>query len=334
MVTKPAPLAAVLAAAAALLLFPRAAAAQTAKSDITTVGAPPVAQGGQGSGPGAVDVKDRPLKEQLRTAAQSIQASRFDAGLDKVDLLLQKRGEMSPEDLASVLYMRAFCLYQLEREGEAEAPVREALRLRPGMTPALDLLIPILMHQKRYPDAEQAVTEDLQATQDPQKRVPLLLDLAAALRGQHQDQEALAPLEEAHRLLPDDADASARLADLFTILGRTADADQLLGANLPPEQAAALRFNMAATLMKLEKWPEAEAQFRRALDIDPRMAPAHRYLAETLLRQGNRKDAVAELEAYLSAAPDAPDAATVREDLGNVKRDLGQAAAPRPAKPR
>jgi tetratricopeptide (TPR) repeat protein len=298
-----------------------------------TLGAPPVAQGGQSTAPGSVDVKDRQLKEQLKTAVQAIQSNQLDAGLAKVDELLQKRGEMSPDDLASVLYMRAFCLYQLKREQEAEAPAREALQLRPGMTPAMDLLVPMLMHQKRYPEASQLLAADLQQTQDPQRRSPLLLNLAVALREQNRDQEALAPLEEAHRTAPEDANISAQLADLYTVLGRTADADQLLGPNLPPAQAAALRFNMAASLMKSKKWPEAEAQFRRALEMDPHLAEAHRYLAETLIRQGKRQEAVAELEAYLAAAPDAPDAATVREDIKNMKVDLGQAAAPRPAKP-
>lgn len=293
---------------------------------------PPPAQQQQAAGPtGAIDVQDAQLKQQLRAAVEAIQANNFDQGLVLVDGLLEKRGDMKPEDLASVLYMRAFCLYQLKREADAEPALVEALKLRPELVPALDLLGPIYVHQKRYAEAQDVFQKDAAQTEDPVRKSQLLLNLGLVIREQGKDADAVAPLEQAKQLAPDDANIIVQLADLYTALGRGAEAEQLMGgSNLPPEQAAVLRFNMAVAFMKAKKWAEAEGQFRKSIELNPQMPEAHRYLAECLLRTGKRAEAVTELEEYLKLAPNAADADVVKTDIKNIQIDLKQPAAPAP----
>ncbi len=300
---------------------------------VIAMGPPPAQQQAAGQ-PGSIDVQDAALKQQLRAAVEAIQANNFDLGLTTVDGLLQKRDAMKPEDLASVLYMRAFCLYQLKRETEAEPALTEALKLRPDLVPALDLLGPIYVHQKRYAEAQDVFQKDVAQTEDPAKKSQLLLNLGLVLREQGKDADAVAPFEQAKQLAPDDPNVIVQLADLYTAMGRGQDAEQLMGgSNLPPDQAAVLRFNMAVAFMKAKKWAEADAQFRKCIELNPQMPEAHRYLAECLLRTGKRAEAVTELEEYLKLAPNAPDAETVKTDIKNIQIDLKQPAQPA-AKPK
>lgn len=52
-----------------------------------------------------------------------------------------------------------------------------------------------------------------------------------------------------------------------------------------------------------QEWPQAEALFRRATEIEPRNSQAWRFLADTLLAQGKRDAAVAALLSAISADP-------------------------------
>ncbi len=300
--------------------------------DVTlTVGAPPkVVQEGPAD-PNTVDVKDAALKRQLFGAVEQIQGDKFAEALTTVDALLEKRGEMLPEDLASVLYMRGFALFRLDRLADAEAPLQEAVKINPKFTAAFDLLSNVYIQLKRYPEAAATLRADLDQTTEAARRAPLLLNYALALREQKKDAEAIAPLEEARGIAPDDATILVQLADAYMAVGRDADAETLLGgaANLPPAEAAALQFNLGATLARTKKYEAAEQHFRKALAIDPNLAAARRYVGETLLSQGKKAEAVAELEAYLAAAPTAADAADVKAIVDALKKEAAGAAKPK-----
>ncbi len=292
---------------------------------VLTIGPPPQKQATQ-AGPGdpnALDVKDAELKKQVFGAIEQIQNNQFAEGLATVDGLLAKRADMSPEDLASVLYMRGFALYKLDRGPEAEAPLKESIQLNPKFTSAYDLLSQIYIGQKKFAEASEVLRADLEQTQDPNRRAPMLLNYALALREQKRDADAVAPLEEAHSLSPGDATILVQLADTYMAAGRNEDADKLLAtaADLPPNEGAALHFNMAATLARAKNYVGAEQHFRKALELNPQLVEARRYIGETLLSQGKRAEGLAELEAYLAAAPNAPDAADVKSIVDALKKE-------------
>jgi tetratricopeptide repeat protein len=64
-----------------------------------------------------------------------------------------------------------------------------------------------------------------------------------------------------------------------------------------------------------EQLARAEAKFRRALELDPSLAPARRGLGETLLHRGDAAGGKAALAEYLAQNPGAPDAKRVAKLL-------------------
>jgi tetratricopeptide (TPR) repeat protein len=56
-------------------------------------------------------------------------------------------------------------------------------------------------------------------------------------------------------------------------------------------------------LMRAKKWPEAEAQFRRAIELEPYFALPYFNLAVALDNQGKKDEAVAGYRDYLARAP-------------------------------
>lgn len=299
--------------------------------DIVLTMGPPVqaqaASADQGtSGPGKIDIR---LKE-LNEAKQAIEGNDYTAALVKLDDVLSKRADMKSEDVAAALYLRSFAQLKLNHHAEAEAAAAEALSLNPQLIPAMDMLWNAQIALKEFPKASETLAKELDAVKDPGQRVPLLYNLALALREQNKDNDALAPLEEAHRLAPDDANIVVQLADLYTSLGRAQDAEKMVGANLPPDQASVLHFNMAAVLLKKKQWPAAEDHLRKALELNPQLADAHRYLGVAFLSEGKPQDAITEYEAFLKDAPNSPDAPAVKEDIVNIRKAMEAQKAQQP----
>jgi tetratricopeptide (TPR) repeat protein len=297
------------------------------------VGPKPAPQAASSEASGAVDIKDRELKAKLREAVNSIQAGSYADGLAEVDKVLEKRDDIKPNDLPSVLYMRGFCLYQLKRESEAEPPLKESVALDPKFDSGWDLLARLYIRQKNFAGTADAFGKELTLVAEPERRAPLLYQQALALRELQRDAEALPLLEQANKTIPADTDIVIQLADLYSAAGRNAEAEQLItSANVPPEQASVLQYNIAAAAVKRKQWDDAEAHFRKALELNPGLGEARYHLANVLINANKRADAVKELEAFIAADPNAPLAPDAKVLLDAIKRDL--ASKPAPAAPK
>jgi tetratricopeptide (TPR) repeat protein len=78
-------------------------------------------------------------------------------------------------------------------------------------------------------------------------------------------------------------------------------------------------YNQGVSLWNAQKMPEAQAQFEKAVKLDPKMAEAYYYLAMTLVNQNKIPAAKPNLETYLKLAPDGPNAATAKAILASIK---------------
>ncbi len=106
-----------------------------------------------------------------------------------------------------------------------------------------------------------------------------------------QGRDALAALEKAAELLPDDAEAQG---------------------------------NLGAALHDLGRWREARPRLQRALQLNPRLREAHRHLAAACVGLGDFEAAVAVLRTALALDPADVETAT---RLGNALRDVGDLRA-------
>ncbi|HZF79003.1 MAG TPA: tetratricopeptide repeat protein [Rubrivivax sp.] len=107
---------------------------------------------------------------------------------------------------------------------------------------------------------------------------------------------------------PDDAYARASRAHLHAQAGRLqdaiADTSRLVGTH--PTRSAADWFNFAFLLEKADRLEDAEAAFRRAVEIDPKLDRAWYGLGLVLIRQQRLDDAMVALKRNTELQPMSP----------------------------
>ncbi len=129
--------------------------------------------------------------------------------------------------------------------------------------------------------------------------------LGVALLQQGRAEAAVAPLREAARLLPDDAETQGNLGSAFIELGLWDDAEAPLrrAAKLQPN-VASVRARLGDALCVLHRFPEAEVEFRSAVALRPDLAHAHFGLGRALSEQERLEEATASYREALSLQPD------------------------------
>jgi tetratricopeptide (TPR) repeat protein len=98
------------------------------------------------------------------------------------------------------------------------------------------------------------------------------------------------------------------------------------GLSFNPENAM-ITFHLGGTLTKKGDLESGVRFLQAALEMDPRIVDAHKFLAYAYRRRGQLKEAVDELSIYLRLQPNAPDAARVGKDLQDFRAQL-QASSP------
>jgi len=144
--------------------------------------------------------------------------------------------------------------------------------------------------------------------------------LGAAL--QAQGKNALAAMEKAAKLLPNDAEAHSNLGNALTRHGQLEDAvvSYRRALKIKPDYFEA-HSNLSNALKDLGQLDDALASCRRALSIKPDLAAAHNNLGNILKDLGQLDDAVASYRRALAIKPDYVEA---HSNLGNVLREIGQ----------
>lgn len=144
--------------------------------------------------------------------------------------------------------------------------------------------------------------------------------LGAALRMQGKDN--LHALQNAARLLPDDTEVHYNLGNTLRGLGRPdeAEASYRRALQIKPDYIAALS-NLGNLILEQGRLDEAEVSYRQALQIKPDLAEVH-YNLGNILRGLVRPD---EAEAsYRQALQIKPDYAEASNNLGNVLQGMGR----------
>jgi predicted O-linked N-acetylglucosamine transferase (SPINDLY family) len=146
--------------------------------------------------------------------------------------------------------------------------------------------------------------------------------LGAAFKQLGRSAEALAPMQKAAALAPEDANAHNNLGAVLQDLGRLdeAAASLELALQIDPGNAQA-HSNLGVTLQALGRLDEAEASLLRALKIQPDLADTHNNLGNTLKALGRLNEAEA---SYRRALQLNPGNAEAHYNLGITLHDLGR----------
>ncbi|MBI5429637.1 MAG: tetratricopeptide repeat protein [Nitrosomonadales bacterium] len=146
--------------------------------------------------------------------------------------------------------------------------------------------------------------------------------LGAVYKQMGQSANALAPMQQAVALLPNDANAHNNLGATLQDLGRPEEASACLmrAIKIKPDFAQA-HYNLGVCLQKLGRLGEAETSIRRALQIKPDFADAYNNLGIILHDLGRRDEAEASFRRALQINPDC---ANVHSNLGTTLHDMGR----------
>ena len=164
-------------------------------------------------------------------------------------------------------YCLALCYLRTGRTAAAERELRLALRMRPALPAAHELLAEIMILRRQYRGAIDELREAFK--RNPYSGSAHRL-LGMALLGMHQSAEALEELQLAVDINPEDSEA-------WSLCGET--------------------------LIRLRRFREAEYYLERALALDPRCADAATSLGYLHLHSGHRQEALKAFEAALRMQP-------------------------------
>jgi Flp pilus assembly protein TadD len=117
---------------------------------------------------------------------------------------------------------------------------------------------------------------------------------SAFQQGQHFD-EAAKEFERSLEIEPNYTYAQINLARIYAYQKKTAKALELFARGMSRAEPDAPAFYMYAVALKdAGQLPEAESKVRRAIQLDPKDADAHKLLAEILTLEGKKDEAAAE----------------------------------------
>ena len=115
------------------------------------------------------------------------------------------------------------------------------------------------------------------------------------------------------------------LGDLYNQVKNSSKSEEAYRkvTELDPQNAYKTFFNLGALIENRPDLSESDNRkameaFRKAIEVKPDYALAHRHLAYALLRAGDMAGAKKSFRKYLELAPKAPDAAEIRQTVESL----------------
>jgi pentatricopeptide repeat protein len=229
---------------------------------------------------------------------------------------LFRRGlELAPDD-AELLNALGWTLFQAGRPADAVAEYERALAANPRHAKSHNNLALALVELGRLEEA----ASHFQASLEIEPRAEIYSDLGFAMARMGKPREAFAAYRKALELDPSCASAHFNLAVAFVQAGKLADAESHYRRALSTKPTAETHNGLGYVLERQGRTEEAFEEFRTAIAVDAKYAPAYNNLADGLARQGKFAEAEELYERSLALKP----SAAVYNALGVVQRRLGK----------
>jgi Tfp pilus assembly protein PilF len=123
----------------------------------------------------------------------------------------------------------------------------------------------------------------------------------------------------------DAADAFSALANMYNAQRKFDDATKMTQKAMDAQSAGGgvvdptAAFNAGVIFWNQNKFPEAAAQFQKAIELKPDMADAYYYLGMCQVNQGKMDEAKTNLQKYVQLAPNGANAAMTKTILDTMK---------------
>ncbi len=227
-----------------------------------------------------------------------------------------RRGlEIAPND-SELHNALGWTLFQEGQTAEAVTEYERALAANPANAKAHNNLALALVELGRLEDAASHFRKSLEI--EPKAEIYSDLGFTMARLG-HAD-EARAYYQKALELDPNCASAHLNLAVSFVQAGAFAEAEAQYRQALRGKSNATTLNGLGYVLARQGRADEAVAEYRKAIDADPKFTPAYNNLAAALVEQGKLEEA----EHYYRLSLDQKPSAPVYNALGAVLQRLGK----------
>lgn len=212
------------------------------------------------------------------------------------------------DGISEVLFTMASVLYNAEASQDALLYLRLCLMLKPDFDIAHLLLGSALERQENYAEASMeylAVKEDSALYEQARLRAALLVEK------QGRADVALAQLDAMAAADEKSPEPFIAKGDLLRSKGRFAEAADAYGQALarvqPGKEHWPVYFMRGASYERTGQWALAEADFERALELDPEQPEVLNYLGYGWLSRGEREEEARQMiERAYAARPDEP----------------------------
>lgn len=174
-------------------------------------------------------------------------------------------------------HLIAGSLLEKQHPAEAEKEYQQALATDPGSIDAQTALANLYMRQRRFSDAEPLL-QKLATLRPNDPSVHFQLGRMFAIAGKND--QAAAELQTGLRLDPSDSKAQRDLADLYIDMGKYDESQRLyevLVASYPND--ADLHYGFGRALLKAKKFPDAERELLKTVQLKPDLGTAYGDLA-------------------------------------------------------
>ena len=255
-------------------------------------------------------------------AAQSLQKAKSlaDAGNHPQAIELYKAFlAKDPTSNPAVYYYLGKSLFETGDDAAAAQSFSKGLELKQDMKGAHFYLGNLSLRQE---DAAGAVAEyEKELTLSPDSDTVLYNLGQASIKVGDYD-KAIAALDKAVAINPQKPESLMLLASAYEHKGDKVKADELYQkvAAIDPRNAAILFYNVGVKAWNEKRGKDAAQAYRKAVEIDPNYAQAHRELAVALMSQQDFKGALVHFQEYLKLEPKAPDMKEIQDNIALLKK--------------
>jgi pentatricopeptide repeat protein len=227
-----------------------------------------------------------------------------------------RRGlEIAPEH-AELRNALGWTLFQDGRTAEAVAEYKRALTANRNHVKSHNNLALALVELGQLEEAASHFKESLEF----EPKAEIYSDLGFIMARLGRSEEALADYQKALELDPNCASAHFNLAVALVQAGAFGEAESHYRKALPGRPTAETHNGLGYVLARQGRADEGVAEFRKAIDVNPKFTPAYNNLAEALVKQGKLEEAEHYYRRSLAEKP----SAAVHNALGVVLRKLGK----------
>jgi Flp pilus assembly protein TadD len=198
-----------------------------------------------------------------------------------------RRGLEIAADDAELRNALGWTLFQDGRPAEAVTEYERALTANPNHVKSHNNLALALVELGRLEEAAGHFKTSLEF----EPKAEIYSDLGFIMAQLGKSEAARADYQKALELDPNCASAHFNLAVTFVQAGKFGEAESHYRQALPGRPTAETHNGLGYVLARQGRTDEAVAEFRKAIDIDPKFTPAYNNLAEALVKQGKLEEA-------------------------------------------